>query len=338
MPDYQLKLYRGRWCAYWREDGRPRRKALRTTDKAEAQQQLEVLRWQERLPADTTIEALWAAYCEDYDGRPIAKAMRWEWAVMADSFGHLYPSQITLKVVEGHIKKRRTKGVNDGTLWTELGHLRGVLSWAVKRELIDRAPFIPRPSKPAPRERHLSREEVRALIDSCVMPHVRLYVILLVGTGARSAAILDLTWDRVDFFRGQIKLATPGHERRKGRATVPMNDELRAALSEAFAGRTCDHVIEHGGQRVKSIKTGYNAAVRRAKLEDVTAHSLRHTAAVWMAEGGVSMAQIAQFLGHTDSRLTERVYARFQPDHLADAASHLQIGLVRVQMNRGSTS
>jgi integrase len=57
----------------------------------------------------------------------------------------------------------------------------------------------------------------------------------------------------------------------------------------------------------------------------VTPHDLRHTAAVWMAADGVSMGKIAQYLGHSDSRITEKVYARFAPEHLRDAASALEL-------------
>jgi len=66
------------------------------------------------------------------------------------------------------------------------------------------------------------------------------------------------------------------------------------------------------------------AAARRAVLK-CSPHVLRHTAAVWMAEGGVPMAQIAQFLGHNDSRTTESVYARFSPNLLQHAATALEL-------------
>jgi integrase len=36
------------------------------------------------------------------------------------------------------------------------------------------------------------------------------------------------------------------------------------------------------------------------------------------------MTQIAQFLGHANSRVTERVYARFSPAYLAGAAAALE--------------
>ena len=48
----------------------------------------------------------------------------------------------------------------------------------------------------------MSDPELRALISACSAPHVRLAVILLVATGARVGAVLDLTWDRVSFETG----------------------------------------------------------------------------------------------------------------------------------------
>jgi integrase len=89
-------------------------------------------------------------------------------------------------------------------------------------------------------------------------------------------------------------------------------------------GRTSDYVIEWAGKPLASIKRAFREACVRAKLsKDVTPHVLRHTAAVWMAEAGVPMDEIAQFLGHTDPRITYRVYARFSPNHLRKAASAL---------------
>jgi len=69
-----------------------------------------------------------------------------------------------------------------------------------------------------------------------------------------------------------------------------------------------------------------NALVeRKAGLEEVTPHTLRQTAAVWMAEAGVPMSEIAQYLAHTPTRVTEKVYARYSPDYLRKAAGALKM-------------
>jgi excisionase family DNA binding protein len=86
---------------------------------------------------------------------------------------------------------------------------------------------------------------------------------------------------------------------------------------------TSDFVVEHGGYQVASVKTGTRAAARRANLPGVTPHVLRHTAATWMAMAGVPMVEIARILGHRDSRITERVYAKHSPDYLRRAIGAL---------------
>jgi hypothetical protein len=42
-----------------------------------------------------------------------------------------------------------------------------------------------------------------------------------------------------------------------------------------------------------------------------------------MAEAGVTMAEIAQFLGHSSEAVTFKVYARFSPTYLRKAAAVL---------------
>jgi integrase len=88
-------------------------------------------------------------------------------------------------------------------------------------------------------------------------------------------------------------------------------------------------VIEWAGQRVRTVKRAFGRAAARAGLSDVTPHTLRHTAAVWMAEAGVPMSVIAQYLGHADSRITERIYARYSPEFLKTASEALEMPAVR---------
>ena len=77
---------------------------------------------------------------------------------------------------------------------------------------------------------------------------------------------------------------------------------------------------------MKSIRKGFQTAVRNAGLKNVSPHVLRHSAARLMAENGIPMAQISQFLGHSNTAVTERVYARFSPQYLQEAAEILDFG------------
>jgi integrase len=98
----------------------------------------------------------------------------------------------------------------------------------------------------------------------------------------------------------------------------------RAALTEAKRGALMPFGVEREGSRVVSVKKGLSSVGKRCGLPWVTAHVFRHSTATAKAERRVPMAEIAQFLGHADSRITERVYARYSPSYLRRAADALE--------------
>lgn len=261
------------------------------------------------------------AYLADKDGMASIKRATVAWKAAAPFWDALPIARVDEKTPSDYGKRRsHCKPI---TIRNELAVIRAALNWAEKRRLIGKAPFIQMPSFPASNVGHLSKVDFRRLLDAAQAPHIRLFLQLAVGTGARTNALLDLTWDRVDFARNIIVLNPIERiQTSKYRATVPMNAQLRAALVEAQAGALSDFVVEHGRTRVASIRNGFRAAARRAGLT-ATPHMLRHSAAVWMAEANTPFSQIAQFLGHSDSRITERVYSRFSPSFLAGAAEAL---------------
>ena len=73
---------------------------------------------------------------------------------------------------------------------------------------------------------------------------------------------------------------------------------------------------------IASIKQGFRAAARRAKLPNVTPHVLRHTAATWMVQRGVPFEMVAKFLGNS-KEMVERVYGHHSPEWLRLAANAL---------------
>jgi integrase len=325
MPEYSIGRLRGRLCLVIWRDGKRQRHDLGTTDPREAERLAPSLYAELTKPKGGAVVDLWDAYCRDREGRAVVATMRHTWKALRSRFGRFAGGEITVADCRAHVAERRARGIADGTIHTELGHLRTVLRWAERRGLLERAPHIERPSKPKPRERHLTREEARALIEAATFPHVRLSIILALGTGARVAALLGLTWNRCDFDKGQIDLRDPSiTQPHKGRAIVPMNRTVRAALQGAKQGALTPFVIEWAGHRVGSVKRGLKRAAALAGLSDVSPHVLRHSAAVHMAEAGVPMEEIAQYLGHADVGITRRVYARFSPTYLRQAASVLE--------------
>jgi len=304
----RIKLYRGRYYAVWREKGETKRVSLRTDDRAVAERRLKD---QQRQPQGETVAEIVRDYLSQKESARSHEAMRYSWKALEPHFSQYRPDQITPAMCKAYAKARK---VSAGTVIKDLGLLRTATK--------GRGGHFWFPPAPVPKDRYLTRAEFERLLNASSLPHLRLFLVLALTTGGRSGAILELTWDRVDFARGQIRLAD-GSQGRKGRATVPMNKEARRALEAAYEGRESEWVIEWGGRKVKSVKRAFRESVARAGLDAVTPHVLRHTAAVWMIEAGASITEVSQYLGHTDTRTTFRVYARHSPDHLQKAAKSL---------------
>jgi integrase len=320
MPVYRAKLYRGSYYAVWSENGKTKRTSLHTTDREEAERGLVDFRRDKIAPKGSTVGDYVKAYLDYKEGRIRDHArLAGAWANAKGTFGHLRPDQISPELCEEYADRRRAMGRGDGTILKEINVIRQALNWSK----ITTARFEA-PSAPPPRDRHLTKEEAKRLLEGCMQPHVKLFVRLALQTAGRRGAVLGLTWDRVDFDRKIIKLKVEGERNRKTRATVPITDQLFPELQAAKEAAQTAYVIEYAGQPVLNIKRGFAAAVERAGLEDVTPHDLRHTAAVWMAEDGVSFEEIAQYLGHSSVAVTFRVYARFSPTHLRRAAKSLE--------------
>jgi integrase len=337
MPDpksYAVGRLQGGFAVYWWADGKRRRFRLEARSRKEAEAEaLDVYRKEQLQAAGDTVKELWELYRAEKQGRRVAVAMGYEERFIFAHYGHLRPDQVDHQTNRDYVAARRAmnpKGkdtpTHDGTIWTEMGHLRTVMLWAVRRGKIKIAPDIERPAKPQPKDRWLTDAEVQKLLHVETELHTMVAINLMLATAGRVGAILELTWDRVDFERSQIDLRLDKTSPRKGRATVPMNSSLRAVLSRAKAVAMTDHVIEWAGKPVGTIKHGFAKAATDAGLIGVTPHVLRHTAAVHMAAGGIPMTKISQYLGHSSTAVTERVYARFAPDHLKDAAEVLDFG------------
>ena len=327
MPDISIGRFRGGFCVYWQVDGKRTRHSLKARTRTEAEAEaIDVYRRESfaRQPKGQTISDVWEAYRIDLGLKPTAKTMGYTGKAVLAHFGHYRPDQITTALCREYADKREKAGISQGSVHTELGHLRSAMKFGVNNRMIESAPHIERPAKPTPKERYLTKDEIERLIDAAASPHIGLAIHLLFATAARVGAILDLEWSRVDLERGVINLRLDDARTRKGRAIVPMNRGIRAALQTAREAALSDYVVEYAGGRVNNIRKGFSAACERAGLHDVTLHTIRHSAAVAMVSGGIPIERVAQYLGHSNVAITYSTYARFAPEHLHEAAEMLE--------------
>lgn len=318
---YRLGKHRGKFSLVYTHPERGRvRIATGAADRGEAEAiARNIWRKLNAAPSDR-ISDLWEAYAKDRKQSAVRKD-RFEstWKPLAGHFGHKMGQAVDQEDCRAYYRLRKREGMSDSTIKTELEFLRACLRFKYGAT----APKLWLPPASKPRDRHLTKQEARDLIEAIETPHVRLFVELALATGARMSAILDLTWDRVDLKRGTVDLMPPGrHQTNKRRVVVPLNERALKALQDAHKGALTDHVIEYAGQPVKSVKKAIASAARRSGIP-VSPHVFRHTAGVWMAEADTPMQKISQYLGHTSTRITEQVYARYSPSFQRDAAAAL---------------
>jgi integrase len=321
MSDYRLVRHRGQWSLAYTCPERGRvRVATGTAERGLAEARARDL-WRARSrPQSERVADLWVPYAADRKAT-VARPDRFDhiWKPLEPFFGYKLGKAISKADCRAYAEQRKRAGKSNSTIKTELEMLRACLRWHYGTD----APAITAPPPSKPRERYLTRQEADAILAGIETPHVRLFVTLALGTGARAGAILDLTWDRVNFSAGNIDFNPAGRDiTNKRRTVVGMTPKVRAALEEAQKGALTDHVIEFAGHRIKSVKRAIEAAAKRSGIA-FSAHDLRRSAGRWMAEAGVPMEQISQVLGHTSTRITIQHYARFSPKFMAEAMAAL---------------
>jgi integrase len=138
---------------------------------------------------------------------------------------------------------------------------------------------------------------------------------LLLFTGCRLREILHLKWEQVDLERGLLFLS----DSKTGRKTVILNAPALAVL--VSLDRLGSFVIP--GQDPEKpradLKRPWETVAKRAGLDRVRLHDLRHTYASFGAGGGLGLPIIGKLLGHTQASTTQR-YAHLDADPLRRAA------------------
>lgn len=330
-PTYSLTARAGRYYVQWWESGRACRLSCRTSDKTEAEQFLATFRAGREVtpaPEAPTVGSILDGYEADRSPKTHSAALAYSCAALRRHLARLPVALLTTETIDRYSADRRAewkrssaKKLSDGTLIRELGTLRAALAWAVRRQWIASAPHIDRPSAPAARDRWLTRHEADRLLAACVAPHVRLFITVALHTAARTSAILQLTWDRVDLASRRLDLGDARGNKKRARH-LPINDALLTELRLAYQARTTAWVIEHNGAPVASVKNGVNAAARRAGLSGVTPHVFRHTAVTWLMQAGVPTGMIGAYAAMT-AQMVERVYGHHAPGWMQPAADAL---------------
>jgi integrase len=222
---------------------------------------------------------------------------------------------------------------NVATMNRELGVLRRIFNIGVREGWLLRNPFsggepLISPASERRRERVLTVDEERRLLEACPRRDVRALFICLLDTGARLSEMLKhLRWRSVCFASRTLTLeamTTKTLKERQVRMTERMFRELME-LWEASSKEPDERVFERASRLVQRelAKACKTAGIEYGSPYGITAHSFRHTAATRLVKGLMPLQMVGRILGHSQPQTTYR-YLSADVEATAQAAAILE--------------
>lgn len=195
------------------------------------------------------------------------------------------------------------------TVNRELSLLRRVLNIAHREGWINKNPFFATDklisaADEKKRDRVLTREEEKALLEQCVgvRAHLKPIIICALDTGMRSGEIFSLKWKDVDLDLGLITIAALNTKTLQTRQ-IALSYRLAEKLEKLFKLAKSAEDLVFG---IASAKRSFASARTDAKLNDLRFHDLRHTAATRLIQQGIPLQEVGRILGHTQANTTYR--------------------------------
>jgi integrase len=190
---------------------------------------------------------------------------------------------------------------------------------------------VKRPRYDNARIRFLSPDEAARLLTALTEVSADLHdqALLSLHCGLRAGEIFNLTWGDLDLERGQLVL----RDTKNGKTRIAfMTERVRGMLAGRTPGNPEDLVFPAvgGGKRVQ-ISAAFGQVVEDLGLNKgitdrrnrITFHTLRHTFASWLVQGGQPLYSVQQLLGHKTPTMTAR-YSHLAPDHLQGAVKTIE--------------
>ena len=225
----------------------------------------------------------------------------------------------------------QTTGYSKSTVVRKLASIRGFFRFLEREGKTERSPFhevrTPRVRKPLPH--FLTVSEVVRLLeapegttfagsrDRCVLE-------VLYSTGLRVSELVALDWRDIDHDEGVLRARGKGRKERvvpigsfalealrRYRAQIPADwnpqDPERAVFLNRFGNRISD----------RSIRKLLDKYLKKAGLDHKTSpHTLRHSFATHMLDGGANLREVQELLGHKHLATTQ-VYTHLTHERLA---------------------
>jgi len=133
---------------------------------------------------------------------------------------------------------------------------------------------------------------------------------LATETAMRQGELVGLRWEHIDLTRRTAHLPDTKYGESR---TVPLSSTAVNVLRDLPRGL---HGKVFPGLTTEAVKRAWLRAVRRAGIENLRFHDLRHEATTRLFEKGLNIVEVASITGHKDLRMLRR-YTHLKAEELA---------------------
>jgi integrase/recombinase XerC len=225
------------------------------------------------------------------------------------------------------LAQQHTLGYARSTIARRVGAIRTFYRWAVsagrivsdpslllgRPKVVDRLPTVLRPREANGLAEAPGEGDVDDPLQRAIALRDRAVLELLYGSGLRVGEVATLTLDRIDVERGRVLVLGKGSKEREVPISEYAADALTSYLAEGrsamaadgspilFFNRRRNHFSERD---IRSMVERYGATLLPGRR--VTPHTLRHSFATHLLEGGADIRAVQELLGHASVATTQR--------------------------------
>ncbi len=239
-------------------------------------------------------------------------------------FGNIPVKELNQQKVQKFLAERmEEKHLSPATRNRHLAHLSSVFNKGKEWGLITDNPAqgIKPLRENGARTRFLDKEEIQLLLNAS-SKEFRPILITALHSGMRKGEILKLICPDVDF---KNRIITVQDSKSGKKRMIPMDDTLYETLrtlpSRFKRGYVFPSPVKEGKPRF-GVQRQFSNAVKKAGIENIRFHDLRHTFASHLIMAGVDLMTVKELLGHASVTMTMR-YAHLAPDHRTRAIKNL---------------
>ena len=258
-----------------------------------------------------------------WEGKGSEKTNEFNSASAVKFFGPNYKiKNITLDKIDDYVEYLLNTGNSGSTVNRKLSCLSRILRTGLDRGKLKSLPKMPRRREGSHRIRFLARDEEERMLK--FVGHIGYLdhkdaIMMLIYTGFRCSELWRLERRDVDLAHGTITAwkTKNGHPR-----TIPIVAKVRPILEKRMAAAESDNSQLFPMASNAWLRQVWDKIRFHMNMDNdpqFVPHMLRHTCATRLAQKGLSMIVIKEWMGHSDIQTTSR-YTHFAPKDLLNAA------------------